>query len=63
MATKVDLVLVNSTSGELDRVEVNVNDPESCEREVLAALQRQRWVLSVGDRIEVQEQASLLHRG
>jgi len=63
MTTKVDLVLANATSGELDRVELTVNDPESCEREVMAALSRQRWVLSVGDRIEVQEQASLLHRG
>ena len=55
MTTKVDLVLANATSGELDRVELTVNDPESCEREVMAALSRQRWVLSVGDRIEVQE--------
>jgi len=63
MTTKVDLVLANATSGELDRVELTVNDPESCEREVMAALSRQRWVLSIGDRIEVQAQATLLHRG
>lgn len=63
MATKVDLVLKNSTSGELDRVEITVNDPQNCEREVMSALSRERWVLSVGDSIEVQEQASLLHRG
>lgn len=62
MATKVDLVLIGS-GGELDRVEMNVADTEDCSREVLAALSRNRWVLSVGDRIEVQEQASLLHRG
>jgi hypothetical protein len=63
VATKVDLVLRNATSGELDRVELTVNDPEDCGREVMAALTRERWVLSVGDSIEVQEQASLLHRG
>lgn len=52
---KVDLVLNNATSGELDRVELEVRDPESCEREVMAALTRNNWVLCVGDRIEVVE--------
>lgn len=40
--------------GELDRVELTVNDPDDCAREVLAAMTRQHWVLSVGDRIELQ---------
>jgi hypothetical protein len=52
---KVYLVLVGSHGMELDRVELNVKDPDDCAREVLAEMTRQRWVLSVGDRIEVQE--------
>lgn len=55
MTTTVHMVLVNSFSGELDTVEVDVNDTEDCSREVLAALQRENWVLSVGDRIEIRE--------
>jgi hypothetical protein len=49
----VYLVLMG-TGGELDRVELSVNDRDDCAREVLAAMTRQRWVLSVGDRIELQ---------
>ena len=62
MTKEVDLVLLG-TGGELDRVALKVNDPENCAREVMAALSREKWVLSVGDRVEIQEQASLLHRG
>lgn len=47
----MELVLVNSAECELDRVTITVNDPEDCSREVLAALTRHRWILSVGDRI------------
>jgi hypothetical protein len=49
----VYLVLIG-TGGELDRIALNVKDPDDCSREVLAAMTRERWVLSVGDRIEVQ---------
>lgn len=62
MTTEVDLVLLG-TGGELDRVPLKVNNPEDCAREVMAALVREKWVLSVGDRVEIQQQASLLHRG
>lgn len=55
MATKVDLVLLNSTGDRLDSVVLNVSDEQACEREVMAALSRERWVLSVGDHIAVQE--------
>jgi hypothetical protein len=51
---KVCLVLIGSHGTELDRVELNVKDPQDCAREVLAAMTRQRWVLSVGDRVEIQ---------
>jgi hypothetical protein len=50
--TRVDLVLIGM-GGELDRIPLEVNDPEGCEREVMAALSREKWVLSVGDRIAV----------
>jgi hypothetical protein len=50
----VYLVLVGSHGMDLDRVELSVQDKEDCGREVLAAVSRERWVLSVGDRIEVQ---------
>lgn len=53
--TTVEMALVNATSGELDKVNVEVKDTEDCSREVLAALSRERWVLSVGDRIEIRE--------
>lgn len=49
---KIDLVLVGR-GGELDRVPLEVNDQDACEREVMAALSREKWVLSVGDRISV----------
>lgn len=50
----VYLVLKGSHGMDLDRVELDVRDPQDCSREVLAAMARERWVLSVGDRIEVQ---------
>lgn len=53
--TKVDLVLLNSMGDPLDTVELDVRDPQNCEREVLAAVTRERWVLSVGDRIAIQD--------
>ena len=49
----VYLVLLGM-GGELDRVAIEVKDPDDCAREVLAAMTRQRWVLSVGDRVEIQ---------
>jgi hypothetical protein len=51
----VYLVLKGSHGMDFDRVEVSVNNPEDCAREVLAAVARERWVLSVGDRIEIQD--------
>lgn len=56
MAT-VQLALVNSVGTELDKVPLNVKDPSDCSREVMAALSREKWVLSVGDRVEVRETA------
>lgn len=50
----LNLVMIGSHGCELDRVEFKVRDPEHCEREVLATLTREKWILSVGDRIEVQ---------
>lgn len=50
----VYLVLKGSHGMDLDRIEVSVKDPEDCAREVLAAMTRARWVLSAGDRVEVQ---------
>lgn len=54
MAT-VQLALVNSVGTELDNINLNVKDPSDCSREVMAALSREKWVLSVGDRVEVRE--------
>ena len=51
----VYLVLKGSHGMDLDRVELQVNDPSDCGREVLAAMARYKWVLSVGDRVEIQE--------
>lgn len=48
----VYLVLIGM-GGELDRVELSVKDPENCAREILAAMTRRHWVLSIGDRIEI----------
>lgn len=50
----VYLVLMGSAGHELDRVEMPVRDKEDCARETLAMMVSQRWVLSVGDRIELQ---------
>jgi hypothetical protein len=41
--------------GVLDKVPLEVKDETNCEREVMAELARQRWVLSVGDRIEIRD--------
>lgn len=54
----INVVLMGSMSGELDRVPVTVRDPENCAREVLAAMTRAHWVLSAGDRIEIQSNAA-----
>lgn len=51
----VQLVLVNSVGAELDKIDLRVKDPSDCSREVMAALSREKWVLSVGDRVEVRE--------
>lgn len=53
--TTVVMQLVNSHDCKLDEVNVEVRDTEDCSREVLAALSREKWVLSVGDRIELKE--------
>ncbi len=50
----IHLVMFGSHGLELDRIEVQVKNPDRCEREVLAAMSRARWVLSVGDRVEIQ---------
>ena len=51
----VYLVMVGSHGMDLDRVELPVQDKNDCGREVLAAVARERWILSVGDRIEIQD--------
>lgn len=48
----VYLVLVGM-GGVLDTIELQVRDPQDCSREVQAAMAREKWVLSVGDRVEV----------
>lgn len=53
--TKIAVVLVDSHGLELDSVPLQVYDSENCSREVLAAITRERWVLSVGDRIEIRD--------
>lgn len=53
--TTVVMALVNSADCKLDEVNIEVRDPEDCSREVLAALTRERWVLSVGDRVQLVE--------
>lgn len=55
----VNLVLVGSHGMDLDIVPLQVHDSEDCSREVLAAVTRERWVLSVGDRIEIRDQHSV----
>lgn len=54
----VQLALVNSVGAELDSINLNVKDPSDCSREVMAALSREKWVLSVGDRVEVRERVN-----
>lgn len=51
----LDLVMVGSRGVELDRVSIKVRDPKDCAREVLAAMHREKWILSVGDRVEIQD--------
>lgn len=51
----VQLALVNSVGAELDKIDLRVKDPSDCSREVMAALSREKWVLSVGDRVEVRQ--------
>lgn len=53
--TKIAVVLVGSHGMSLDSIPLDVRDNTNCEREVLAAVTRERWVLSVGDRIEIRE--------
>lgn len=50
---RVEIALVNETSGELDCIPVEVKDDSDCGREVLPALSRANWVLGTGDRIEI----------
>lgn len=52
MAT-VKVAFVGSHGMDLDEVEVTVRNPDNCEREVLTAITRANWVMSVGDRIEI----------
>jgi len=51
----LNLVMIGSHGAELDRVEFRAKNPEDCAREVLAVMHAEKWVLSVGDRIEIQE--------
>ena len=53
--TKIAVVLVGSHGMSLDSIPLTVHDSEDCSREVLAAVTREKWVLSVGDRIEIRE--------
>jgi hypothetical protein len=52
------LLLLGSHGMVIDNIELEVRDESSCEREVLAAVTRERWCLSVGDRIEIREKGS-----
>lgn len=52
--SKIWLVLLGSADHELDRIELTVRNPEACGHEVLAAIAERKWILSVGDRIEIQ---------
>lgn len=47
-------MLIGAQDHELDRVPLLVRNPEACGHEVLAAIADQKWILSVGDRIEIQ---------
>lgn len=47
-------IVLLGMGGELDRLDIEVRDSEDCLREILAAITRESWVLSVGDRIEIQ---------
>jgi hypothetical protein len=49
----VEVVLVNQTSGELDKISLRVKDDSDCTREVIPAITRAKWVLGTGDRIEI----------
>jgi hypothetical protein len=51
----IKIVLVGSHGEALDTVDVEVKDCDSCSREVMAAIVREKWVLSVGDRIELHD--------
>ena len=50
---KVEVALVNRTSGELDRIPVEVKDDSDCAREVIAAVTRAKWILATGDSIQI----------
>lgn len=52
---KIYVVLIGSHGMELDRIEVSVADTANCGKEVSEAIHTARWVLSIGDRVEVQE--------
>ncbi len=49
----VKLAFVGSHGSDLDEVEITVRRPADCAREVLAAIAHHKWVLAVGDRIEI----------
>jgi hypothetical protein len=54
----LNLVMINSYGAELDRVAFHAKDEEDCAREVLAVMTREKWVLSVGDRVAIQDPAA-----
>lgn len=50
---RIEVALVNETSGEIDRVSIEVKDDSDCAREVIPAVTRAKWILRTGDRIEI----------
>jgi hypothetical protein len=50
---RIEVALVNETSGELDKIPLEVKDDSDCAREVIPAITRAKWVLGTGDRIEI----------
>lgn len=50
---KIEIALVNDTSGKLDSYITAVSDEDAITEAVLNAIQRQRWVLCGGDSIKI----------
>lgn len=53
--SQVLFVNKNAIGGELDRVVVQVHDVDDVSRELVQQIEDRRWVLAVGDTIEIRE--------